>query len=60
MCYVPENSYSTLELFVNEVKTALKELEPIIRNNYFETPAFYDDDVKAYMISVQYKNYKKM
>lgn len=60
MCYVPRNERSTLENFVEEVKNAMKELHPMIRDNHFETAEFYDDTVKAHMISRQYVNYRKM
>lgn len=60
MCYVPEGNHSELEIFVSQVKTAMEELEPMIRDNHYETAEFYDDTVKAHMISLQYKNYRKM
>lgn len=59
MCYVPKDKYSTLDAFVQEVKEKMKELEPMILPYGVETPAFYDDSIKAHMISVEYKNYKK-
>lgn len=59
MCYVPEKKYSTLEPFVNEVEMALDELFPMIRPVHFRTSAYYDQDVKAHMISTQYFNYIK-
>ena len=59
MCYVPKDAYSTLEPFVQEVKKAMKALEPMILPYGNQTPSYYDDSVKAHMISIEYKNYKK-
>lgn len=60
MCYVPKQSYSSLEPMVQEVKRIMKELEPMILPYGSQTPSYYDDSVKAHMVSIQYKNYKKM
>lgn len=60
MCYVPKNNYSYLEVFVNEVKRAMKELMPLVKPTGQQTPSYYDDTYKAHMISIEYKNYKKM
>lgn len=60
MCYVPKEHFSELEPFVEEVKKVMKELVPMIKPTYSQTASFYDDSVKAHMISVQYKNYRKI
>lgn len=60
MCYVPKQNYSKLESLVMEVKKAMKELEPMILPNGVETPSYYDDTYKAHMVSIEYKNYKKL
>jgi hypothetical protein len=60
MCYVPKQAYSSLEPFIQRVKKSMKELEPMILPYGSQTPSYYDDSVKAHMISIQYKNYKKM
>lgn len=60
MCYVPKNNYSYLEVFVNEVKRAMKGLMPLVKPTGQQTPSYYDDTYKAHMISIEYKNYKKM
>lgn len=59
MCYVPKSAYSTLELFVDNVETIMDELFPMIRSMHFRTASFYDDSVKAHMISTQFVNWKK-
>ena len=60
MCYVPKNKYSMLEQFVQRVKKSMKGLEPMILPYGSQTPSYYDDGVKAHMISIEYKNYKKL
>lgn len=57
MCYVPRQNYSLLEDLVHDVKEAMKELEPMIKSNNYESPSYYDDAIKAHMISIGYKNY---
>nr|DAO23411.1 MAG TPA: tail completion protein [Caudoviricetes sp.] len=60
MCYVPKESYSRLEPMVQEVKSVMKGLEPMILPYGSQTPSYYDDSYKAHMISIEYKNYKKI
>lgn len=60
MCYVPRDRYSELEPFVVKVKEKMKGLEPMILPHGNQTPSYYDDSVKAHMINVGYKNYKKL
>lgn len=60
MCYVPKEKYSTLEPFIQKVKKSMKGLEPMILPQGSQTPSYYDDSFKAHMISINYKNYKKI
>lgn len=60
MCYVPKEKYSSLEPLVQRVKSSMKELEPMIKPYGSQTPSYYDDSYKAHMISIEYKNYKKL
>lgn len=60
MCYVPKDKYSSLEPLVQRAKKSMKELEPMIKPYGSQTPSYYDDDLKAHMISIEYKNYKKL
>ena len=60
MCYVPKDKYSTLEPFVQKIKNIMKGLKPMILPYGSQTPSYYDDSYKAHMISIQYKNYKKL
>lgn len=60
MCYVPKSKYSELEVMVQEIKRVMKELQPMILPYGSQAPSYYDDSYKAHMISIQYKNYKKI
>lgn len=60
MCYVPKQAYSKLEPMVQRVKKAMKGLEPMIMPHGSQTPSYYDDGYKAHMISIEYKNHKKI
>lgn len=60
MCYVPKENYSRLEPMVQEVKKVMKGLEPMILPYGSQTPSYYDDSYKAHMISIEFKNYKKI
>lgn len=60
LCYVPKEKYSTLEPLVQKVKEKMKGLEPMIKPYGSQTPSYYDDSLKAHMISIEYKNYKKL
>ena len=60
MCYVPKEKYSILEPLVQNVKKSMKELEPMIKPYGSQTPSYYDDSIKAHMVSISYKNYKKL
>lgn len=60
MCYVPKDRFSTLEPYVNSVKTIMKGLYPMIVPMQFQTSSFLDDTVKAHMISIQYRNAQKL
>lgn len=59
LIYTPENSYSTLETLIDKVKGSLKELEPLIVFTGSQTPPFFNDLNKSYMVSLSYRNYIK-
>lgn len=60
LCYVPLTNYTDLDPYVQSVKAAMKELQPMLMPTYNETPAYPDDTVKGWMISVEYRNYRKI
>lgn len=60
LCYIPKDHFSQLEPFVEEVKNSMKGLVPMILPAYTQSQSYYDDSVKAHMISVLYKNYQKI
>lgn len=55
MCYVPHTKYTTLESFVLKCKKAMEQTYPMLLPTGLETPSFYDDTVKGYMVSVEYR-----
>lgn len=57
MLYVPKNKYNQLEKFKQAVKGIVAtELNPMLMPTGQETPDFYDDTVKAHMVSITYRN----
>lgn len=60
LVYVPKDEYSDLETFVEEVKGIMKKLRPMIMPVNSQTGSFYDDQVKGHMISIQYRNNRRM
>lgn len=59
LLYVPYENYSNLEVYMGEIKDAMKELFPLVRPSGLEVPEAIDDEVKAYMVSIEYLNYRK-
>ena len=60
MCYVPQDKFSTLEPYVEQVKQVMKKLYPAIIPVNFQTSSYLDDIVKGHMISIQYRNNRKL
>ena len=60
MCYVPGDQYTKLEQYIEKVKEVLKGLYPMLRPTFSETPSYYDDSVKAHMVSIEYVVYRKL
>ena len=56
LCYVPKDQYSTLLEYRDSVKEAMRGLYPTFVLTGYETAAYYDDSVKAHMVSVEYRN----
>ena len=57
MLYVPKNQYTQLERFKQIVKGVIgTDLYPMLMPTGQETPDFYDDTVKAHMVSITYRN----
>ncbi|WP_291632207.1 hypothetical protein [Clostridium sp.] len=53
--YVPAGEYIDLEDYVNEIKTYLDELYPMLMFTGNETSPFLETGIKAYMISLEYR-----
>lgn len=60
-CYVPKLRYSELEPLVQKVKRDMRELYPMFQSyDGQQLPSYYDDEVKAHYIGIEYENYKKV
>ena len=59
-CYVPRFRYSELEPLVQRVKRDMRELYPMFQVYGQQLASFYDDEVKAHYIAIEYENYKKV
>lgn len=60
MLYVPKQEYSLMEPFISDTKEGMKRLKPKVLPTHEQTSSFYDDEIKAHMVSITYKNYKKL
>lgn len=60
LVYVPEKEYTKLETNVFAIKQELKKLYPRIMYAGNETESFYDEQIKAHMISFQYYGIRKL
>lgn len=60
LCYVPQGNYSGVADYVNAVKTSMRALEPMIKPTGAVTTPYLDEDVKAFMVSIEYRNYRKL
>lgn len=57
LCYVPKNKYTQLSRYKKVVKGIIAtDLHPMLMPTGQETPDFYDDTVKAHMVSIMYRN----
>lgn len=60
LIYIPENQYSILDDYVQEIKEVMKKLNPMIKSHGLETGSYYDENKKAHTMSIDYRNYKKI
>lgn len=61
MCYVPVGEYSSIEEYTDEVKKAMRNIYPLLCYvKGSEIEPIYDESVKGYMTSFQYRNVRKI
>lgn len=60
LLYIPKDEYSELEDFIASVKQCMKGLRPVIMPVVYQTPSFYDEDVKGHMVNIRYRNSRKL
>lgn len=58
LCYA--KNYSDCIVLKNEVKRIMRQAEYSVIPTFNETEAFYDEIIKGYMTSVEYRNYRKI
>lgn len=58
LCYA--KNYTECLMLKQKVKNAMTELMFSVMPTYNETEVFYDEIAKAYMTSVEYRNYKQI
>lgn len=59
LCYTPEKHPTETERFKERVKNVLLDLYPMIQYADSETPPYFDDSVKGWMVDLTYLNYRK-
>ena len=57
--YYPISNYSNMEFYIESIKQALKEIKEI-RATGNSTPAFPDDKIDAYTVSIEYQALRKL
>lgn len=45
---------------MNEINEKMKKMRPMIVCTFNSTEPFYDDDIRGYMVSAEYRNMKKI
>lgn len=60
--YHPKTNYSTMELYVENIKKALKDkyIRQYLTPTGNETPSILDDGVEGYTTSIEYQQFKKL
>lgn len=60
LIYVPKNKYSAVEATLGGLMEDMKDIYPLFKPYGQQTEAYFDDEVKGYMVSVMYSNFKKL
>lgn len=59
LVYIPRDQISASEEILNNIETQMKALEPMIMPQHTRSSPYYDEGVKAWMVSLGYRNYTK-
>lgn len=59
LLYVPEKFPTQVERFKEQIKQIMLGLHPVIRYGNSESPPYFDEEVKGWMVDLTYTNYKK-
>lgn len=62
LMYVPRGEGSQIENYVEEIREIMKPLakQLMIKETYFRANPYYEDSVKAYMVDLEYRVYRKI
>lgn len=62
LMYVPREEGSQIEVYVEQVRDAMRPLQRqlMLRETYFRAMPYYEDSVKAYMVDLEYRLYRKI
>lgn len=55
MLYVPLNRYTDLFPLKKKILAAMKTIYPTFQSTMYESSSFFDDDVDAHMLSIEYQ-----
>lgn len=58
LCYSP--TFTGVLQLSEKAEEIMKTAEPSVMPTYNKTQAYLDPDIKGYMISIEYRNYKKI
>lgn len=62
LMYIPRDEVSQIEVYVEQIREIMKPLKQrlMIRETYFRASPYYEDSVKAYMVDLEYRLYRKI
>lgn len=60
LCYTPEKYPTQMESYKERVKAAMLSLSPMIKFVQMETQPYHDEQVKAWMVDLTYRNIRKV
>lgn len=60
LCYVQENRYSRIMDFSEEVRKAMRDIFPLVRETGNQSTTYFDETIKGHLIVLEYVNYRKI
>lgn len=59
LLYIPKDHPTQIETFKETVKTAMLDIYPMLSFADSESSPYFDDSVKAWMVDLTYRNFRK-